>query len=93
MRLSSILRAMPMATSHFTRRSILPGWFGRVTVVVPAMTPSAQRMESSRNAAGPNITSAMPSSSASAPLRVRFFSGFSITTLRAFSMPIRLGSR
>ena len=36
-RLSSVLRAMPTATSHFTSRSILPGSFGRLTLVLPAM--------------------------------------------------------
>ena len=84
---------MPIAASHFTVRSILPGAFLRLTFVAPVMTPSAQRIESSRKVAGPNMTSAMPSSKASAGLRVRLFlSGFSTTTLRAFSMPMRLGS-
>jgi hypothetical protein len=90
---ASDLRAIEIAAPHFTARSSRPGTFGRSTVVRPATTPSAQRIESSRNAAGPNCTSTTPSSSAWAGLSVRlFFSGFSSTTLSAFSMPMRFGS-
>nr|BFF13920.1 hypothetical protein GCM10025699_52230 [Microbacterium flavescens] len=86
-------RAMPIAASHLTARSILPGALGRLTEMRPEMTPSAQRMLSSRKAAGPNCTSTIPSSRACAGFSVRlFFSGFSTMTRSAFSMPIRLGS-
>ena len=84
---------MPIATSHLTARSSLPGSFARLTFTVPLRTPSAQRSDSSRNIAGPNIASAMPSSNTWGPLSIRLFlSGFEMMTSRAFSMPIRLGS-
>jgi hypothetical protein len=92
MRLFSIFVAMPIAASHFTRRSTLPGSFCRFTLMRPETTSSVQRIESSRKLTDGKIASAMPSSNASWPLSVRFcFSGFSMTTLRAFSMPMRLG--
>ena len=47
-RSSSVLRATLIAIGHLTVRSIVPGWFGRSTLIVPPSTPSAQRSESSR---------------------------------------------
>jgi hypothetical protein len=92
-RCSSDFRAIPMATSHFAMRSRRPGAFGRLTSIAPEMTPSAQRIDCSRNEAEGKDASAMPSSMTSAAFSVRLFlSGFSMTTLRAFSMPMRFGS-
>jgi hypothetical protein len=91
---SMLLRAIPMATSHFAIFSSFPGAFGRFTRTVPPSTPSAHFSESSRKFTGANITSAMPRPSASSAFSVRlFFSGFSTITRSAFSMPIRFGSR
>ena len=92
MRLSSILRAMPIAASHLTMRSTLPGTFGRLTSTAPVSTLSAHFSESSRKLAESKIASAIPRSNTSWGFSIRFcLSGFSMTTLRAFSMPIRFG--
>ena len=82
MRLLSVFSAMPIATSHLTARSILPGSFGRLTLIEPPSTPSAHFSESSRKFAGPNIASAMPSSNACGPFSIRLFlSGFEMIDL------------
>ena len=94
MRLSSMLRAILMAIGHLVRRSILPGSFLRCTLTLPPSTPSAQRSELSRKVAAGKIASMMPRSNACWGFSIRFcFSGLEMTTSRAFSMPIRFGSR
>ena len=42
---------MPIAMSHLTARSSLPGSFLRLTLIVPVSTPSAHFSESSRKVA------------------------------------------
>ncbi len=92
--LSRLLRAIPIARSHLASRSSFPGLFGRFTVTLPPSTPSAQRRESSRNVAAGNFASAMPNSNAWSADSIRFcLSGFSMMTFRAFSIPMRFGSR
>ncbi len=94
MRLARVFSAMPIATSHFTARSSLPGSLARFTLMAPVSTPSVHFSESSRKFTGANIASAIPSSNACGPFNIVFvFKGFETTTSRAFSMPMRFGRR
>ena len=90
---STIDRAIDTAGPQIVAFSMAFGSCLRLTFM-PFITLSAQARESSRYLGESNMASAMPSSKASSGVRTRFcLSGFSIMTLRAFLIPIKLGSR
>ena len=91
----SVFWAMPIATSHLTARSILPGSFGRLTLMRAgehAVRPLQRILEevgrggrSRRRCRGRRPAGRSASGSASA--------GSRRSTLSALSMPMRFGSR
>ena len=94
MRLSSMPRAILIAIGHLVSRSILPGSFLRSTLTAPPSTPSAQRERALEVGRGGEDRVHDAESNACWGFSIRFcFSGFEITTSRAFSMPMRFGSR
>ena len=89
----TVFLAIDTAGDQMVAFSTLPGSFFRFTFL-PPRTSSAQSSDCSKNLGESNITSAIPSSRASAGFSIRFcFRGFSIITFRAFLIPIRFGSK